>query len=89
MANYVGDEDCEAGNHKWSKYSSTMCGNVKQIQEAGEDVFCYRACTHCGFEMPNSRIYTKKNIKEEEAVDFDTEQKKLRDALLLKYPIKK
>ena len=48
--------ECQAGNHEWDGWSSTMGGNVKQITEEPEKYkYSCRVCTNCGVEMPQSR----------------------------------
>lgn len=54
---------CQIGDHEWDN-GNNLCGNVHEIQEMGDEVFTYRKCRHCGEEMPESRDYFKKRIKE-------------------------
>src|SRR5258708_6454118 len=69
LAGFVKSWDCKLGNHKWDRWNSRLL-NVTELDILGEDRFSFRACD-CGQEMPESRHYFQKDIREKNVVLFE------------------
>ena len=56
---------CGEEEHEWDR-SGNLCGNIVEADLMGNDIFYFRfrKCVYCGEEMPESRDYFRKGIKE-------------------------
>ena len=56
LSGFLRNLECSAGEHEWAEWSAHTCGNVAEMELLKENErFMYRACKHCGTEMPESR----------------------------------